>query len=307
MRIRAQGRIQYFSQFVFHYQGLLYYWTKYYKKSVSIINKENVEQWVKSLETNELHLLSVESNILEDKICTSSDTERWFKKAKTPYKNYVHFTGRGKPWHNNQTDLEKSINRKENYTTFDDYTHPEYWFWLLKDALETTGLRDKISLDFITNEIKKPSLGKTPSLKQRAQYIRNKAKNSWKQYEFEEIITHLPVFDNLGGNNSIDVKSATEFSSPPRKWAYAFLLGGARSTKHSTEYVAGLYSVVVAAQQLRRFGSIADIVLMVQIAADSPHKKLSEFEEELLQRMNVRVVYIPRFASRKLECFYSRK
>jgi len=283
-------------------QGLLYYWTKFYKKSVSIINNNNVEQWGKELETGNLRLISLDVDTLEDKICSSFDRERW--KAKTPYRNYLHFTGRGKPWYKNRTDLENSIEQKENYTTFDYYTHQEYWFWLLRDALQTTDLRDKISLDFITNEIKQPSLGKTPSFDQRAQYIRNKAKHSWKQYQYESEEIGSNSFNKKGGKNSSDIESVNEVTTP-RKWAYAFLLGGARSMRANTKYIAGLYSIVVAAQQLRKLGSVADIVLMVQIAADSPHEKLSEFEEELLHRMKIKIVYIPKFASLEFECFYS--
>jgi len=96
-------------------------------------------------------------------------------------------------------------------------------------------------------------------------------------------------------------------STDTRKWAYAFLLGGARSSNNGTEYLGGLYSVVAAAYHLRKLGSRADIVLMVQIAADSPHEKLPELEEEILQKMNIKVVYIPKFANASMECFYSRK
>lgn len=289
----------------FHFQGLLYYWTKYYKKSVSIVNNKNVEHWGKEPGTDNLRLLSVETDILEDHVCSNSERDRYSDRAKTPYWNYFHFTGRGKPWYKNLTDLEKNIRRKENQTTFHDYNNYEYWLWLLQDALQTTGLRDQISLDFITAEKKHPSLGRTPSFNQRAQYIRNKAKNGWRQYEYEGLVeSQTPV--KIKTHKSV-VSANTSENNDTRKWAYAFLLGGARSPNEYTEYIAGLYSVVASAQQLRRLGSRADIVLMVQIAAKSPHETLSEYEEEILRKMNIKIVYIPKFASSKLECFYSRK
>ena len=281
----------------FHHQhqGLLYYWTKYYKKSVSIVNNRNVEHWGKEPGTDNLQLLSVETDILQDHVCSNFERNIDTHKAKTPYWNYHHFTGRGKPWNKNLTNLEESIRRKENQTTFNDYNNDEYWLWLLQDALQTTGLRDQISLDFITTEKKQPSLGRTPSFDQRAQYIRNKAENGWKQYEYEETVVNSA--NNNSGNKTADT----------RKWAYAFLLGGARSESKKTESKAGLYSVVAAAQQLRRLGSRADIVVMVQIAAKSRHEQLTEYEEELMRKMNIKIVYIPKFANSKLECFYSRK
>ena len=209
--------------------------------------------------------------------------------------NYFHFTGNSKPWYRNRTDLEKAIDRDHNDTTFiAALNNYEYWFWLLKDALQKTGLRDKISLDFITPERKKPSLGKTPSFNQRGQYLGRKAENGWRQYEYEELKESIP-------------RAVPTHRPDTRKWAYAFLLGGARSETGDTEYTSGLYSVVAATHELRRFGTRADIILMVQIAAESPHEKLPVFEEGILQKLNIKVIYIPKFASSELECFYSCK
>ena len=89
------------------------------------------------------------------------------------------------------------------------------------------------------------------------------------------------------------------------KFAYAFLLGGAMSKKKGTDYRGGLYGVVVAAHNLRRQGSKADIVLMVQMSATTNATNLTEIEEELLQAMNIRVIYLPKASHYKLESFYS--
>jgi hypothetical protein len=362
------------------YQGLLYYWTKYYKKSVSIVNKNMVEQWGSKSATDGVRLLRRGLDTLRAHVCTNDERERKGHNI-TPYMNFIHFSGNNKPWYGNRTMLEESIHQKTNQTTFDNYNHNEYWFWLLQDALQKTGFEDKISLDFITSEKRRPSLGKTPSFDQRAQYIRLKARNGWRQYEYEEkevsqrphpVSTDLSVSgDNNRSSNDTDesvaMKAAPSSHSTQmdlqakdlvtlrqnfqpqtalkpflpqlkriqddidsssglealasssslqerddeaidtRKWAYVFLLGGARSDMKGTEYIAGLYSVVASAHQLRKLGSRADIVLMVQIAAESPHQKLSEFEEEILQKMNIKIVYIPKFANASLECFYSRK
>jgi len=104
----------------------------------------------------------------------------------------------------------------------------------------------------------------------------------------------------LDSSSTIDEEPAVT-----RKWAYTFLLGGARSRNKGTEYLGGLYSVVAATYHLRKLGSSADFVLMVQIAAESSHHKLPESEEEILQKMDIKVVYIPKFANAEMECFYS--
>ena len=112
-----------------------------------------------------------------------------------------------------------------------------------------------------------------------------------------------------GGDNSrvIEKEKPSTNSTDMRKWAYAFLVGGARSERKDTEYFAGLCSVVAAAHELRKLGSRADMILLVQITAETSYEKLTDFEEEFLQKMEIKIVYIPKLVSYDLERFYSRK
>lgn len=89
------------------------------------------------------------------------------------------------------------------------------------------------------------------------------------------------------------------------KFAYVFLIGGAMSEKKGADYRGGLYGVVVAAHNLRRHGSKADVVVMVQISATTNATRLPELEEKLLEAMNIQVKYLPKYAHYKLESFYS--
>eukprot|EP00536_Pseudo-nitzschia_multiseries_P000185 jgi/Psemu1/178078/e_gw1.3.292.1 len=89
------------------------------------------------------------------------------------------------------------------------------------------------------------------------------------------------------------------------RFAYAFLLGGAMTTKPGADYRPALYSIFVAAYNLRRHGSKADIVVMVQMSATTNATKLPEVEESILLAMNIRIKYIPKYSHPKLECFYS--
>ncbi|MGK3739306.1 MAG: hypothetical protein ACI8RD_010160 [Bacillariaceae sp.] len=328
----------------------------------------------------------------------------------SPYKEFLHFSGPDKPWHRNRTLLEEDIQKN---TTLENFSEQGQWYWLLKDALRKTGLRDQVSLDFINPEQTQPAVGRAPSFDQRASYMRRKAKLGWNQYKNDEVYSiQQPDFatiskkgDGLSSGSSSsssssssirisnvttnitgtqneritamstapdptatqsekqagapiillesfqprtalkpyltqlkmiekDIESSSsssdaaaalrgagdrakvqlQFSSKTdaesadtRRWAYTFLLGGARPKSGGTEWVGGLYSVVAATHHLRKLGSRADVVLMVQITAESPHQKLPELEEEILQKMNIKVVYIPKFANSKMECFYSRK
>lgn len=252
---------------------------------------ENIEQWGVPSGKGDLQLLRKESHTLKKYMCSNTQNRDGGWKY-PPYKNFAHLTGRSKPWYKSRAILEEELHKK----AFGDYTDVEYWYWLLKDALGQTGIGDDVPLDFISAEKKSPSVGKTPSFDQRAQYIRRKAQNGWRQYENEEM-----------GKDSKMITLSVDRSVDTRKWAYAFLLGGARSNTRDADHIGGLYSVVTSTHQLRKLGSRADIVLMVQIAADSSHEKLSEWEEEILGKMNIRVVYIPKFADASMECFYSRK
>ncbi|KAL3916879.1 MAG: hypothetical protein SGILL_004977, partial [Bacillariaceae sp.] len=124
-------------------QGLLYYWTKYYKKDVSIAINEEVENWsslplddatTATLDTTNLTIYgnltkhTHERQIVLDRTLrnpfdayscvkgrdfprerrhsqthTGSRGEAWH----APYRDFIHFTGKFKPWYPNiQKDLD---------------------------------------------------------------------------------------------------------------------------------------------------------------------------------------------------------
>lgn len=94
-------------------------------------------------------------------------------------------------------------------------------------------------------------------------------------------------------------------STTSGKFAYAFLLGGASSPMASSDYRGELYSVVTAAHSLRRSGSKADMVLMVQMSSRTNFTGLPLLDETILYKMNIRIVYLPKFSDPKLENFYA--
>jgi hypothetical protein len=89
-----------------------------------------------------------------------------------------------------------------------------------------------------------------------------------------------------------------------RKWAYAFVVGGVLNP--DTEYRGFLYSVAAATKQLRDASSRADVVLFVQISYKATETKLPAEEEKLLQSLDIKIRYIPKFASEVHEKFYGK-
>ena len=80
-------------------QGLLYYWTKYVKKNVSIIIGDNVEHWT-SISADEQAQVTLDridrKSPLDTFSCNIRTDENRIRPA--PYRDTVHFTGNQKPW-----------------------------------------------------------------------------------------------------------------------------------------------------------------------------------------------------------------
>ena len=89
-----------------------------------------------------------------------------------------------------------------------------------------------------------------------------------------------------------------QIQQPYRKWAYAFLMGGC-NPKKPNEYRGFIYNILVSAETLLNSGSVADIVVMVQLAYDpdgnnNTHTSLPQEDVDLLQSIeNIRIQYLP--------------
>eukprot|EP00980_Cylindrotheca_fusiformis_P023208 scaffold10220_cov148-Cylindrotheca_fusiformis.AAC.6 len=80
-------------------QGLLYHWTKYVKQSVTLIINRDIENW--SSRNGTAVLESRFDNLKqEDPINRVSCMPT---RENAPYHDFKHFTGKGKPWQQNQT------------------------------------------------------------------------------------------------------------------------------------------------------------------------------------------------------------
>jgi hypothetical protein len=75
-------------------------------------------------------------------------------------------------------------------------------------------------------------------------------------------------------------------------YAYAFVMGGVN--EEDGFYLGMLYNVLIAAYILEKEGSTADIVLYVQMSAESPSNELPADNTRLLEEVGVRIRYLPK-------------
>jgi hypothetical protein len=151
-------------------QGLLYFWTKYVQKQVSIIVYNTVERWATS-QSGELVQERIDTSLLNVHSCSEG-------RKPAPYRDFVHLTGGKKPWHSNLKVLEEGLRQHDKKKTTE-----EEWLWLLKDALQYIGMQDEIALDFVAGQVENAAVGTTPGNRQRNKLIKNKAAEGWQQYE----------------------------------------------------------------------------------------------------------------------------
>ena len=117
--------------FAFSDQGLLYYWTKYVQKSVSIIFENTVENYgvVVGQDQRVPHLLETipkpTANNSRQLIRQDGDCRRYLC-------DFHHFTGHFKPW------LRQPPPGLSNHTKYKNATH--LWFWVLKRLNEQLDL-----------------------------------------------------------------------------------------------------------------------------------------------------------------------
>jgi hypothetical protein len=129
--------------------GLLYQWVKYEEKSVSIISKNSVENW----DVDDNGTVYLESTIgldifneySMDRVCWNT------RPCKTPFKDFMHFTGRSKPW---------LVSPPDGFQTDPNSTPPHFWYNILYNLNEKMSL----GIDFTQwRQFHRPYLGMYPT------------------------------------------------------------------------------------------------------------------------------------------------
>lgn len=137
-------------------QGLLYFWVKYYKKNVSIIIKDTIEQYG----VNNKNEVILETTLYDNEPfksrncdCRTDDNNDAFTIPGTmaifrrilPFRDYVHFTGRGKPWtrlNQEGLDVKGIVSRVEKNDVYNSsmFRSPQevwqYTFWKVHERLQ---------------------------------------------------------------------------------------------------------------------------------------------------------------------------
>jgi len=137
-------------------QGLLYHWTKYEKKKVSIIIKDKVQRWGRN-ELGEAYMLEEKnSNDIFEKVPRFILNPSGHHKKHRPYADFEHFQGDTKPW------LPSRLKEwKEDIKSLDDAKNTnQLWFYVLSNANKDYGLG--IDMETI-GDIGRPILGLFPT------------------------------------------------------------------------------------------------------------------------------------------------
>jgi len=174
-------------------QGLLYFWTKYVKKSVSIVTRYDVEQWGEDdwENTGANGTLVLRKSQEQDKAGMSTSAPTIEKNAfknygcpvthflPSPYNDFHHMTGNAKPWYQNISRLEDPDCTDRNKRECNIQVK---WYQLFNEALISIEMIDRVSWDIFGSRRSAP-VGHAPTFEQIATYVYAKKERNWNQYE----------------------------------------------------------------------------------------------------------------------------
>ncbi|KAL9182326.1 hypothetical protein ACHAXT_012978 [Thalassiosira profunda] len=144
-------------------QGLLYYWTKYHKRDVSIVINGEVEHWSSDANREpELAGTSKTGELIDPHSC-SYPGGTFLKRgvwSHSPYRDFNHFTGKTKPWLPKMAHMVPKDTLKQRS---DAKNAIELWFYALRRQLEKLGLEKIVNVDHISKNMTDPPLGTFPA------------------------------------------------------------------------------------------------------------------------------------------------
>jgi len=264
---------------------LIYYWTKYVKKKVSIINKNRVKtyleidgkvQLARDEDGNEI-FKNVKMGV--DNVRTNHHSRKSYRLTTTvPYRDFHHFKEFTKPW----------IKHKFKKDTGGPQ---ELWF----DTLNA--LNDKHGFHINTKRLlevglKKPDLGLFPTFNMIEETMKKRQKEDEKLAPVEAEAEAVEPTQAGESVERVQVASTDSATKQHGKFAYAFLIAGC--DPKNPHYRGYIYSVAVAKQVLLDFGSTNDVVVMIRMHGSSAEDKLPKSDEDILRGMGIIVQYLPR-------------
>ena len=156
-------------------QGLLYYWTKYVKQSVSLIIKSKVENWGRSQDGTLVLEKAYPKGTLRNYTCVRP-VRGGGQNGYSPYRDFKHFTGKSKPWQKNLTTIEKYMSREGVPIKREDK-----WY----HALKTVSQNAKVPLNFsfaVKTGTRDPPIGRFSDFPTMIRHISAKAARNWTAY-----------------------------------------------------------------------------------------------------------------------------
>ncbi|KAL3934761.1 MAG: hypothetical protein SGBAC_009590 [Bacillariaceae sp.] len=161
-------------------QGLLYYWTRYFRGDVSIVFLREIENW----QNGSIEATVKSQKIFVNKTCLPPGQEAFNRygssihyplfNKKAPHRDFIHFTGDKKPW-------EKTVRR---YPTdlAQVRSSTEYWYYNLGTIFEVFASdHPNRKLPSLPLKWKQPSLGRYPTFRSMVGTIEKKKKHKARQ------------------------------------------------------------------------------------------------------------------------------
>lgn len=280
-------------------QGLLYYYLKYIKQDVSIVIGSRIENWIPGQfgkpelseelpnTVNELTPKPVEP-MYNCGVPDALQDETFWHMCYPVYRDFAHFMGKNKPW---QVGVNPPWGPKDCGKTFAPY---RVWW----KELAELNLKYEMGLD-VTNwdevhlpQMKDSPLGYIASFKDHVKEVPDST-----ILEVERVCLpkapqvnrteDLPLAAYLADLKADIHQKSLPIPSEQAKYAYAFLVHEIH--EENSMYKGSLYSVLVAVNALRKFGSTADFWIYTKRSHQSELKKLPAEDRRLLTAMNIHI------------------
>lgn len=272
-RSRTEAGTKWNFRFAFADQGLLYYFTKYVKQSVSILyGTAEVENWA-----------SVQGRVqLENTLSYPFENSRTLRftsgyLCRQFFCDVAHFSGDGKPWWTGPTrDIAQSVDISARGPVA-----ARIWWHKLYEL--NRDLQIGLDFDNWDKENQKPLLGLYPTFVEMDERVARRAADT-------------PSLLKATDGNKNPVPAIVQQSA---KYAVCFVIGGC--DPRNNRYKGFLFNILVSTRVLREEGSTADVVAFFQMSYKSGATTLPDEDVQWLETIGVKVEYIPPSQS---ESFY---
>jgi len=258
-------------------QGLLYYWTKYRKKNVSILGSKSAKSWYNS------SVLGLGGDIISEKINEDLHFRRfdlYLEKGQSFFETNEVVTLDFAPY-SDFRDLKHAEPWKQAVPSIERLTDVknlnELWFYVLQAEIK------RISLPLQIHDIKMeaPILNTKPT--------KRMAKNA--AIEFQQS-AHISEWDKHGLDAQQCLYDPRSASTESPIYAYVYLMAGCDPRKPG--YLGYISNIIVSTRILRCDGSKNDIIVLVRMANTVSREKLPDSQEEMLKKAGVIVKYLPK-------------